>query len=107
MLALCNSLQCNDEPMNTSSPAIFHAVAYQLDSIGVQNVDAQTLRKMAVSYLRENSCVSSVHYKALLLEPVASGDNDAYTETTNDEDVRRSAIVDPEIQPEQRWVRYL
>ena len=40
----------------------FHAVSYQLPNIGIQCIDASTLRSMVVEYLRANPTVNGVHY---------------------------------------------
>ena len=50
---------------------LFSAIAYQLHSIGLQNIDAQTLRKLVVNYLRDNPFVDNVHYSEFQPEPVA------------------------------------
>ena len=46
---------------------LFSAIAYQLESIGIQSVDAQTLRKMAVNYLRSNPFVDGCITASLYL----------------------------------------
>ena len=33
---------------------LFSAIAYQLESVGIQNIDAQSLRKTVVNYIRDN-----------------------------------------------------
>ena len=40
----------------------FHAVSYQLPNIGIQRIDAKTLRAMVVDYLRANPTVDGVYY---------------------------------------------
>ena len=87
---------------------LFSAIASQLDSLGVQDVDAHTLRKMVVSYLRENPFVDGTHYSTFLPEPVAS--DNAYTadtEAPTAEDAHIAAIADPVVRAQQRWERYL
>ena len=41
---------------------LFHAVSYHLPNIGIQCIDASTLRSMVVEYLRANPTVNGVHY---------------------------------------------
>jgi len=50
---------------------LFTAIVYQLESIGIQSVDAQTLRKTAVNYLRNNLFVDGFHCSEFVLEAVA------------------------------------
>jgi hypothetical protein len=52
----------------------FHAVSYQLPNIGMQCIDAKTLRTMIVDYLRANPTVDGVHYCNYM---VVNDDDDA------------------------------
>ncbi len=71
---------------------MFAAVAYQIESIGMQGLDAQTLREMVMRYLTENPYVNGMHYSTYLSQPVLS--DDAYN-------------ADPVAWAECRWERYL
>ena len=87
---------------------LFSAITYQLESIGIQSVDAQTLRKMAVNYLRSNPFVDGVHYSEFVPEAVEC-DNvcNADTEAPSAKDARIAAIADSTLQAQRRWERYL
>ena len=83
---------------------MFSAVAHQLQSTGVCNVDSYILREMLCDHLESNSSL----YSPFVSQPVAS--HHAYnadTEPPTDEDAYIDSIADPELQYMLRWERYL
>ena len=70
---------------------MFSAIVYQLQSIGICNVDGSKLREMLAAHLEDNGS----SYRQFLSEPVAS--NDAYnadTEPPTDEYAYIDGIAD-------------
>ena len=83
-------------------------MAYQLASIGISDIDAQILRAMLVSHLEDHPHVNGTHYSTFLSAPVPSTDShNADTEAPTAEDEYISAVDDPDIRAQLRWVRYL
>ena len=87
---------------------MFSAIAYQLASIGLSDIDAHTLRTMLVSHLEDHPHVNGTHYSTFLSAPVPSNDtHNADTETPTAEDEYIAAIDDPDLRAQLQWVRYL
>ena len=49
---------------------MFSAIAYQLASIGLSDIDAHMLRTMLVSHSEDNLHVNGTHYSTFLSAPV-------------------------------------
>ena len=63
-IAKARGFSIHDVPGDNN--CFFHAVLYQLPNIGIQCIDAKTLRSMVVDYLRANPTVNRVHYCNLM-----------------------------------------
>ena len=87
---------------------LFSAIAYQLPSIGIPDVDTNSLREMVVSHLEDYPHVNGIHYRTFLSAPVATIDaHNADTEAPTAEDDYISAVDDPDTRAQLRWLRYL
>ena len=92
----------------TDGNCLFAAIAYQLPSIGIHNVDIHALRNNVVSHLENNPYVGDVHYCNFLSAPVSTSNSyNADTEAPTAEDEYISSIGDPNIQSQLRWQKYL
>ena len=101
-LARENGFAIHDVPYDGN--CMFSAVAYQLQSTGICNVDSSKLRAMLANHLEDNSAL----YSQFLSQPVAS--HDAYnadTEPPTDEDAYLDSIADSELSSLLRWENYL
>ena len=87
---------------------LFSAIAYQLASIGIPDIDANTLRAMVVSHLEDHPHINGVHYRSFLSALVAANDpRNADTEAPTAVDDYISTIDDPDTRAQLRWLRYL
>ena len=86
---------------------LFSAIAYQLASIGIPDIDANTLRAMVVSHLEDHPHINGVHYRSFLSALVAANDpRNADTEAPTAVDDYISTIDDPDTRAQLRWLRY-
>ena len=63
-----NGFTIHDVPAD--GDCLFSAIAYQLPSIGIYDIDADSLRTMLVSHLEDHPTVKGTHYRSFLSEPV-------------------------------------
>jgi hypothetical protein len=83
---------------------LFSAIACQLESIGIDNINKDALRHQVVSYLAENS----TRFRDYVSQPVLSTNPcNADTEPPTIEDDYIATVSDPDLQTELRWQRYL
>ena len=95
-IAFRHGFTVHDVPAN--GDCMFSAIAYQLASIGLSDIDAHTLRTMLVSHLEDHPHVNGTHYSTFLSAPIPSNDTyNADTEAPTAEDEYISAIDDPDI----------
>ena len=82
---------------------MFSAIAYQLNSTGVCDVDSDGLRQTIAHYLEANKAQCD-----FVCQPVPQNDDyNADTEPPTQEDKYIDSIADPKLQTKLRWERYL
>ena len=105
-IASRNGFTIHDVPAN--GDCLFSAIAYQLPSIGITDIDADNLRIMLVSHLEDHPTVEGIHYQSFLSEPVPSTNAyNADTEAPTAEDEFIEAVDDSDTRAQLRWLRYL
>ena len=96
-VATQNGFTIHDVPYD--SKCIFSAIAYQLNNIGVCDVDSTGLRQTITDFLRANKS----QYCDFVCQPVAHNDNyNADTEPPTEEDKYIDSITDPQLQKQLR-----
>ena len=101
-----NGFTIHDVPAD--GDCLFSAIAYQLSSIGIYDIDADSLRTMLVSHLEDHPTVKGTHYRSFLSEPVPSTNAyNADTEALTAEDEVIAAVGDSDTRAQLRWLRYL
>ena len=96
-----HGLAVHDVPRDGN--CMFSSVAYQLQNIG-HDVNESTLRQRCVHYLAENS----EFFSHFVHQSVASNDGyNADNEALTEEDAYIESVVDPVVQHELRWQKYL
>ena len=101
-LARDNSFTIHDVPYDGN--CMFSAIAYQLQSSGICNIESHELRQMVVNYLEANSA----SYQDFISQPVVSHYSyNADTESPTAEDAYIDTIAHPELHVQLRWERYL
>ena len=101
-----NGFTVHDIPADGN--CLFSAIAYQLPSIGITDIDANNLRIMLVNYLEDHPTVEGIHYRSFLSEPVPSTNAyNADTEAPTAEDEIIEAVDDSDTRAQLRWLRYL
>ena len=83
---------------------MFSAIVYQLHSIGICDIDSQTLRQNVAEYLQANKA----SYFDFVCQPVQRTDGyNADTVAPTKEDKFIASIADPQLQTELTWENYL
>ena len=98
-----NSFTIRDVPYDGN--CIFSSISYQLQTTGVCNVNSNELRQKVADHLQANAAL----YRDFLCQPVPSEDDDynADTEQPTTEDQYINSVVDPQMQTELRWQKYV
>ena len=101
-IASQNGFTIHDVPYDGN--CMFSAIAYQLNSSGVCDVDSSRLRQTIADFLKSNEA----KYCDFVCQPVAHNDNhNADTEPPTEEDKYIESITDPQLQKQLRWEKYL
>ena len=101
-LALQNSFTIYDVPYDGN--CMFSAIAHQLQTSDVCDVDSSELRQMLASHMEANAAL----YRGFVCQPVATNSKyNADTEPPTDEDEYINSVADPELQTQLRWAKYL
>ena len=83
---------------------MFSAIAYQLNSSGVCDVNSNGLRQTIADFLEANKA----QYWDFVCQPVAHNYKyNADTEPPTEEDKYIDSIADPQLQKQLRWKKYL
>ena len=83
---------------------LFSTIAYQLKSVGLQNIDKCELRRMVADYLD----INSLCYRNFVSQPVDSSNMfNADTEGSTVEDIYINSITDVESRTQLRWAKYI
>ena len=97
-----NGFTVHDVPAD--GDCMFSAIAYQLNSSNICDVDSSLLREMAAEYLQSNK----ESFCDFICQPVAQNDNyNADTLPPTKVDKYINSISYPELQNELRWQKYL
>ena len=101
-IASQNSFTIHDVPSDGN--CMFHAIAYQLNTRDICDVDSDLLRDMAVDQLRDNKEL----YCDFVCQPVGQSDSyNADNVPPTQEDMEIDSASDPQLQAELRWLKYL
>ena len=97
-----NGFTIHDVPAD--GDCMFSAIVYGLNSIGIRDVNSQTLRLIVADYMRANRA----SYSDFVCQLVEQTDGyNADTAAPTKEDAYIASIADPEMQIDFRWQRYL
>ena len=101
-IASQNGFTIHDVPYDGN--CMFRAIAYQLNSTGVCDIDSNGLRQTIADFLEANKA----QYWDFVCQPVAHNDRyNADTEPPTEEDKYIESIADPQLQKQLRWKKYL